>query len=61
MCDDNMREYLLPQVQMPFVNPSLKDAYVEFNQIVSIDQMPKAILALNNEAYNNLQWQSLYA
>ena len=29
MSDSNLKEYLLPQIQIPFINPTTTDAYIE--------------------------------
>lgn len=35
MSDANLREYLLPQIQLPFVNPTMTDAYIETGDMSS--------------------------
>jgi hypothetical protein len=30
MNNDNLKEYLIPQIQLPFINPSLGDASVDY-------------------------------
>ena len=27
--DENLKEYLLPQIQLPYINPSLQDANIK--------------------------------
>ena len=38
MSDANLREYLMPQIQLPFINPTMTDAYIETGE-VAVNQL----------------------
>ena len=40
MSDSNLREYLMPSIQIPFINPTMTDAYIETGDVLK-DQLLK--------------------
>ena len=55
MNNDNLKEYLIPQIQLPFINPSLGDASVDY-QNVGVDGV---IFTGPDVAYNQNYFSTL--
>ena len=55
MNNDNLKEYLIPQIQLPFINPSLGDAAVDY-QNVGVDGViyTGTGIGYNNEYFSTL-------